>query len=94
MRQTPDPYILIFDIVDLLYTSIFVRSSAIVCHQSILYCELRYILYTIKNITFLEGMYASDPEWEDIEPIPLPYNDKSPVVQIMYSDRLAILLET
>lgn len=32
-------------------------------------------------------MYASDPEWEDIEPIPLPYNDKSPVVQIMYSER-------
>ena len=32
-------------------------------------------------------MYADAPEWSDIVPIPLPYNEKDPVVQIMYSDR-------
>lgn len=31
--------------------------------------------------------YAEKPEWQDITPIPLPYSEKEPVVQIMYSDR-------
>ncbi|KAL5262184.1 hypothetical protein ACHWQZ_G007779 [Mnemiopsis leidyi] len=31
--------------------------------------------------------YADRPEWKDVTPIPLPYSENEPVVQIMYSER-------